>query len=81
MLESMGDHEYYCASYAGKDQPHLTGLLMTLADGLRAKEKDIIAAKEAGEDLEGHEIARQILRRLLSSTNRRVHKGFPEMLT
>ena len=64
-----------------KSQPHISGLLMTLADGLRAKEKDIIAAKEAGEDLEGHEIARQILHRLLSSTNRRMHKGFPEMLT
>ena len=66
MLESMGDHEYHCASYAGKDQPHISGLLMTLADGLRAKEKDILVAKEAGEHVEGHEIARQILHRLLS---------------
>ena len=28
-----------------------------------------------------HEIGRKILHRLISSTNRRMHKGFPEMLT
>ena len=81
MLEAMGDHEFYCASYSSKDQPQITGLLMTLADGLRSKEQDIAAAKEAGENADGQEVARRILHRLLSSTNRRMHKGFPEMLS
>ena len=54
---------------------------MTLADGLRAKEKDIAAVKEDCEHVEGHAHARLILHRLLSSTNRRMHKGFPDMLT
>ena len=81
MIESIGDHEYYCAAYSSKDQPHIDGLLMTLADGLRAKEADLARAKEAGEDLTAHEEARRILHRLVSSTNRRMHKGFPEMLS
>ncbi len=38
MLESMGDHEFYCATFSSKDQPHVEGLLMSLADGVRAKE-------------------------------------------
>ena len=81
MLEGMGDHEYYCASYSSKDQPHIDGLLMTLAEGKLAKERDIAQAKEAGENISAHEEARQTLHRLVSSTNRRMHKGFPEMLT
>ncbi|MDA8582584.1 hypothetical protein N9L68_00095 [bacterium] len=48
MLETMGDHEYYCASYCSKDQPQITGLLMYISDGLRAKEADIAAAHSAG---------------------------------
>ena len=81
MLEAMGDHEFYCGSYSGKESTHVSGLLMTLADGLRSKELDIAVAKEAGQNLDGHEIARRMLHRLISSTNRRMHKGFPEMLT
>ena len=81
MLDSMGDHEYYCASYSTKDQPHIEGLLTTLADSLRAKERDVLVAREAGEEVSQHEIARQILHRLVAATNRRMHKGFQEMLT
>ena len=32
MLDAMGDHEYYCASYASKEEPQLQGLLATLSD-------------------------------------------------
>ena len=81
MLEALGDYEYYCASYAGKEQPHIDGLLHTLADGIRSKQRDIAEAKERNELIEDHEAARQLLHRLMSSTNRRMHKGFPEMLT
>ena len=38
LLDAIGDSEYYCASYAAKDQPHMDGLLTTLIDGLHAKE-------------------------------------------
>ena len=48
MLEVMGDSEYYCATYSSKDQPHIDGLLMTLAHGLKGKERDIAEAREAG---------------------------------
>ena len=40
MLDVMGDNEFYCAAYSTKDQPHVEGLLMTLSDALRMKEKD-----------------------------------------
>ena len=39
MLDAMGDHEHYCASYSAKDQPHVEGLLLTLAESLRVKEQ------------------------------------------
>ena len=52
MLEAMGDHEFYCATYSSKEQPHINGLLTTLQDGLRGLEKDIAAAKEAGEEFD-----------------------------
>ena len=81
MLDAMGDHEYYCATYSSKDQPHIEGLLMTLSDGLRAKEQDLLRAKEAGTELTPHEMSRKILHNLVSCTNRRMHKGFQEMLT
>ena len=54
---------------------------MTLADGVRAKERDILVAKEAGEDMSSHEVCRKLLHSLMAATNRRMHKGFPEMLT
>ena len=81
MLDAMGDHEHYCAAYSSKDQPHVEGLLATLADGVLAKQKDILAAKEAGTEFSAHEVSRQLLHRMMSATNRRMHKGFPEMLT
>ena len=81
MLEDIGDHEHYCASYSSKEQPHVEGLLLTLADALRSKEADIAAAKAAGEEIDDAEVARRILHRLVSATNRRMHKGFPEMFS
>ena len=75
MLEAIGDHEFYCASYSNKDQPHSNGLLMTLADGIRSKERDIAIAREAGGIIDPRGAARRILHRLISSTNRRMYKG------
>ena len=81
MLDAMGDHEYYSASYASKEEPHIDGLLHALIDGVRRKEQDIAALRESGTDITAHDTARRILHRLVSCTNRRMHKGFPEMLT
>ena len=81
MREAMGAGEYYVANYAGKEQPHIEGLLDTLRDGVRAKQQDIREAREAGEEIDAAEASRMLLHRLESSCNRRMHKGFPEMLT
>ena len=81
MLDAMGDHEYYSASYASKTEPQMEGLLHTLIDGMRRKEVEIRELREAGRDFTPHDIARSILHRLIACTNRRMHKGFPEMLT
>ena len=76
MLDAMGDHEYYSASYASKEEPHIDGLLHTLIDGVRRKEQDMAALRESGQDITAHDAARRILHRLISCTNRRMHKGF-----
>ena len=81
LLEAIGDHEYYCSSYSSKEQPHIDGLLITLADSVRHKEQDMAQAAAEGQIIEGHEKARKLLHRLMSATNRRMHKGFPEMLS
>ena len=47
MMDAMGDHEYYCASYSSKDQPHVDGLLCTLADSLRRKEMILLLIRKA----------------------------------
>ena len=80
-VETIVDHEFYCVAYATKDQPHIEGLLHTLADGVRRLDVDIAACRARGEPLEAAVHARRLLHRLLSSTNRRMHKGYPEMLS
>ena len=52
---------------------------MTLSDALRMKENDIVLARAAGEDIIAHAIVRKSLHALVSATNRRMHKCFPEM--
>ena len=59
----------------------MDGLVTTLADSVAAKGKEMADALDAGVDISPHEEARQVLHRLISSTNRCMHKGFPEMLT
>ena len=70
-----------CASYSSKESPHVEGLLVTIADALKKKEEEIAQRRAEGLDIAPQEAARQILHRLLSATNRRMHKGFPEMFT
>ena len=96
MLDTMGDHEFYCAAYASKEQPHIEGLLHTLADSVRRLDQDVARrrlkleervaqgqepdAQAADQDMPMLQ-AKALLNRLLSATNRRMHKGFPEMLS
>ena len=81
MLAAMGGHEFYCASYSSKGQPHVEGLLVTLADVVRVKEHEIVTARAAGEVVSPHEVSRRLLHTLMAATNRRMHKGFQDMLS
>ena len=77
----MIDHEFYCASYASKEQPHIEGLLQSLIDGVRGLDREVADREEQGEPIEALERSKRVLNRLISSTNRRMHKGYPEMLS
>ena len=81
LVEALGDHEFYCSAYSSKEQPHVEGLLITLAQSLHRKEEDLAQAASQGEPTDALEHSRQLLHRLMSATNRRMHKGFPEMMT
>ena len=81
MIDAMIDHEFYCSNYASKDQPHIEGLLQTLIDGVRGLDREIAERAQRDERLEGFERGKRLLNRLISSTNRRMHKGYPEMLS
>ena len=81
LLEELENSEFYCSIYASKEQPHVEGLLQSLAEGLRALDRNIAVRLASGEAVDDAERARRVLNRLLSSTNRRMHKGFPEMLS
>ena len=52
-----------------------------MSSSLKAKEEDVRKAKECGADMEPHRVARALLHRIRSGMNRRMHKGFPEMLS
>ena len=81
LLEAHDALEFFCGVYAAKDQPHIEGLLQTLTYGLHGLEKDIAARNAQGHDVSSEEKARRVLQRLISSTNRRMHKGFPETMS
>ena len=81
LLDDLANSEFYCSVYASKEQPHMEGLLVTLAHGIRTLDDEIAAGLADGQAMDQQEKARRVLNRLLSSTNRRMHKGFPEMLS
>ena len=81
MVEALIDHEYYCVSYSTKEEPHIEGLLHTFADGVRNIDLEIAQRRSLGQEVESLEHARKLLHRLLHSTNRRMHKGYPEMIS
>ena len=77
----INDHEFYCSNYAVKEQPHIEGLLQTLADGVARLDFEVAKVADMDDSQACMERGRRVLHRLLSSTNRRMHKGFPEMLS
>ena len=81
MTETMVAHEYYCSAYASKDQPHIEGLLHTLSDSLRYLKVKIAQKLDAGESVESLERAKIVLNSLVQGNNRRMHKGFTEMIS
>ena len=82
MVDTLIAHEFYCATYASKEQPHIEGLCQTLQDGVRGLERELAERRARGDpEVEPLERGRRLLHRLLSSTNRRMHKGYPEMLS
>ena len=76
LLEDLENSEFYCSTYATKEQPHVEGLLQTLAHGLQGLEKELAEKQLENQVDESQVRARRVLSRLLSSTNRRMHKGF-----
>jgi hypothetical protein len=81
MLQDLRDMEFYCAEYAAKEQPHIEGLLQVLHNGVGHLEVDMAKLRASGQNVTLHEQARRVLHRLVSCTNRRMHKGFPEMVS
>ena len=81
MVDGMVAREFYCSDYSTKEQPHIEGLLQTLLNGVRNLDQDIAAKIQSGETMLPLERAKRCLNRLISSTNRRMHKGYPEMLS
>jgi hypothetical protein len=74
------DHERYCGAYASKEEPHIRGLLQSLSESVKQLEEAQARQASEGKDVTALAKARSLLHRLMSSTNRRMHKGFPEML-
>lgn len=82
MVDTMIDHEFYCSDFASNYQPHIEGLMHTLVDSKISLENQMAQRQRDGlPPLEAFELCKLLMNRLISSTNRRMHKGFPEMLS
>jgi hypothetical protein len=79
-IETLIDHEYYCGAYASKEEPHIAGMMQSLSESVRHLEEELARQKAGGKDTTALDGARSLLHRLMSSTNKRMHKGFPEMV-
>jgi hypothetical protein len=56
-------------------------LLQTLIDGVKALEEQRGEREQEGDSMADLDRGKALLHRLISSSNRRMHKGFPEMLS
>ena len=81
MLDELRDAEFYCSEYASKEQPHIEGLLQVLHNGLQHLDRELAERIARGEAIASQEKARRVLHRLVACTHRRVHQGFPAMVS
>ena len=85
MIDAVVDHEFYSSAYASKVQPQAEGLLQSLHDSLVRREKytylETGAAKEDATPQEERlrTSAKKLLHRLVSATNRCMHRGLPSV--
>ena len=69
LLEELENSEFYCSSYATKEQPQIEGLMQTLSFGLKGLEQNLAEQQAQGDNIDVLEQARRVLHRLLSSTH------------
>ena len=81
MTNAVIEHEFYSSAYASKEQPKLKELMNAMAKSHAALLQELAAAKAAGKSFTELEIAAKTLHRLVSSTNKCSHKGFPEIVS
>ena len=60
---------------------YIEGLLHTLSDRLRYVKVKIVQTLDVGESVESSDRAKVVLNSLIQGNNRRMHKGFPEMIS
>ena len=81
MYASVIDHEYYCGSYASKEQPKLKELLKSMSTSLHRLQDKVSEAKERGEAFTNMDEAAKMLHSLVCAVNRCSHKGYPELVS
>ncbi len=79
MACAINDADFYCSEYTSKEQPHLDNLYTSFANGLARLFQDLESMDESARQPAYK--AKRILHRLISATNKRVHKGMPEMVS
>ena len=84
MLRAVNDAEFYCSEYSSsKEQPHINGLLCSLYRAMQSVQENLAQRKaETGEEhVAVLDHAKTTLRKLVLATYKRMHKGFPEMIS
>ena len=70
MFSSVVEHEYYCGSYASKEQPRLKALMKSMALSVKSVQDRIAAARSEGVSFSNLDIAAKMLHNLVGSVNR-----------
>ena len=82
MFASVVEHEYYCGSYASKEQPRLKALMQSMSMSLKKMWKTELAPLAQRVCLFSNlDIAAKILHSLVGAVNRCSHKGYPEIVS
>lgn len=78
MASSIQLATFYITAYMSKIQPHLISLWDLLETGHRRLQEDLCSMGEAA-PLSDKYVAKRVLLRMMSATQRRVHKSLPEI--